>query len=139
MEELAIKIDECETLITDLKSSVEVKDQKISSLTSEITALDMKVSILTSEVESRNDMITKITDDMQNSLLQKVEEWEVIKKRLIDKHEKELIELKNFHYDEKDKQISIVTEMATLESENIRLHDEVELLKNSNLISDCWS
>lgn len=134
MEELAEKIDEYENQITDLKSAIELKDSQITGLQLEVNELDSHLNSLTNELESRNEYITKLTDKLQNELHEKEIEWEAQKHRLIEKHEKEIMYLKNSQLDADDKKVVLLKEFEELKVCKEQLETELDHLKKSELI-----
>jgi len=133
MEELAEKIDEYETVIADLRSMLSLKEANITGLQLEVSELDSAVNSLTAELESKNEYITQITDQMQNELHEKEDEWEANKQRLVEKYEKEMTYMRNVQLDADDRKSATLKELEALRESNRALTLETEGFRKSEL------
>ena len=95
--------------------------------------MDGHIHSLEIELEKRNESISIITDDLNLRIQQKEDQMEQEIKRLNEKHQKELMHLKNKEIDADDHKNMLTHELNAAKSENTNLVKQIAKMKESRI------
>lgn len=137
LQSLVEKIDEYEQELDSLRNQNEQKTHDIELLKQKIAGTDHHIHSLEVELEKRNETISIITDELNLKIQQKEKQKETEIKRLQEKHQKELVHLKNSQIDSEDHRNLLMNELNAVKAENTNFVKEMAKMRESRLIRQC--